>query len=31
MGFVFAMKGQKHNRASVYRDAFALSGRNSGG
>ena len=26
-----ALKGQKHYRASVYRDAFALSGRNSGG
>ena len=26
-----ALKGQKHKRASVYRDAFALSGRNSGG
>ena len=26
-----ALKGQKHYRASVYRDSFALSGRNSGG
>ena len=26
-----ALKGQKHYRASVYGDAFALSGRNSGG
>ena len=25
------LKGQKHYRTSVYRDAFALSGRNSGG
>ena len=27
----YAMKWQKHYRAIVYRDAFALSGRNSGG
>ena len=26
-----ALNGQKHYRASVYRDAFALSGSNSGG